>query len=268
MYRYLKTFQRTNHTPIYYLTAEQREDTDFQQALLNFADLSQKTTQLQINFNQRPNYRGTSAQIRHLRTEIQTQLQGTSLRHDPVRISGQPAAQAQLQQGFKVGTLAMLAIGSCIFALGLMLISRSVLHPLGWLTALDLSFVAGLQLTKLALRGVTRQPRLNWQVLLVTSGLFLSIASLQLIPFSFSYRHRRLPVKSWLLASLTDQGQRLRLPLCAVIAGALSLGLGHGAEFTQISLILIFASVMFNLIFPLLASAIGKLIHDLPHSKI
>ena len=267
-YNYLDGLQNSSTAKAYYITPGQLNDTDFQQSLINFASRSKRSTRLQVVFNQSPSTKYNQHRIAQLKNEIQTQLQGTNLHHDQIGISGQPVEQAQLQHGFKSGALLTILISGALFAVVLTLLSRSILRPLSWLFSLGLSYLAGLQLTELIFSYAIGQRQFNWQILMITSMIILGAGALILIPFSLSYRQHRLPVDSWLLSSLTRTGQQTRILLCIIIAGTVSLCLGHEVELIQAGSIITLSILIFSLIFPLLTGAVGKLIHDLPHSRI
>ncbi|QBP18908.1 MMPL family transporter [Acetilactobacillus jinshanensis] len=268
IYGYLSSLQRSSASHQYFITPGQIEDTDFQQSLINFTSQDERITKLQVIFDQAPSTRYNQSRIRHLISETHTTLQGTPLSHAKVAFSGVPVEQATIHKNAKLGLFISLVIITSIVLLGLSLISRSIFNPLFWLISFGISSLAGFQITELIVRYTTNQAQFNWQILLPVMTTLIGVAIIELVPLSLSYRHRSVDLTEWLHETFTSLGQNVTTILIIVTLTPLSLFFGMSYQFAQISLIVIITTIIFNWTLPLLASALGKYLKTLPHSRI
>lgn len=267
IYSYLSALQASDAAKIYYLTPEQLTSSQFQQSLIANTSENYKTTTLQVTLKNSATAKNMDSTVKHLQDEVNTQLQGTSLKNAQVAFAGQPVVQSTVQNSVMsyFGWIVALIIG--VFFVMLAIVGRSVLQPIYWLFTYGLATLAATQLAQLTVSFLTGNPSFNWQVPLITLVPVLVLGISQLMQVAINYRYNDLPFIDWLLPSLTEMGQTLRHRLFGVLAISLGLLFTGYAPIVTAGWIMIYTVLIFNVILPILIAAFGKLTVTLPLSK-
>ncbi|WP_054645553.1 MMPL family transporter [Secundilactobacillus oryzae] len=267
IYNYLGKLQASDAAKIYFMTPEQIMTPTFQRTVINNTSQNGKTTMLTVYLKKSADSHETLAITQKLQDQIQTQLQGTSLKKATVAITGQPVVQSEIQSSFERNLPRMILIVVGLMLLGLMIISRSVLQPAFWGATFLLSSLAGLQLAHLTMRFTSGDPQFNWQVIVLAMVPLTALAALQLIPLAIDYRYNEDSLLEWLLPAMSNSGQTLRHTLFISFMAVFGLAFLRFEPLSEIVLIFIFTAIIFNLALPVMVAALGKLTVTLPARK-
>lgn len=264
IYNYLSALQSSDAAKVYYITPEQLTSMQFQQSLLSNTSQDYKTTKLQVYLKDSATSHNNATTLKQLQSEVTTQLQGTRLSGVQIAYTGQPVVQNTVEQSIKdnIGWL-LLTIGVILFLI-IAILSGSVLQPLYWLLAFGLSIAGGVQLAQLTDHFMTGDPTFNWQVPLIIFVPLLLVGVIQLIQLALSYRFKDAAMLDWLLPGVTSLGQTLRYQLLTILVVCLVLFSANFAPLTQAGLIVLFTTIIFDIILPIVATAVGKLTITLP----
>ena len=101
IYSYLSALQTSDAAKVYYITPEQLTSMQFQQSLMTNTSQDYKTTQLQVYLKDSAASHNNAATLKHLQSEVNTQLQGTSLRHAKIAYTGQPVVQNTVEHSVR-----------------------------------------------------------------------------------------------------------------------------------------------------------------------
>lgn len=267
IYSYLTALQASDAAKVYYITPEQLTSMQFQQSLLSNTSQNYKTTKLTVYLTDSAAAKNPSATLEHLQQEVNTQLQGTSLAGATIAYTGQPVVQDTIRQSIKDNAIGLTALIVGVLLFMVALISRSVLQPLYWLMAYGLSFAASFQLAQLTNHFMTGDADFNWQVPLIAFVPVIVLGTYQLVELGLSYRFNDEPMLDWLLPGVTALGQTVRHYLFAILVLCLVLFTTGFNPLTQAGLIVGFTAIIFNLILPIIVTAVGKLTITLPAKK-
>lgn len=264
IYNYLSALQASDAAKVYYITPEQLTSSAFQQSLSTNSSADYKSTAITVYLKQSANSHDTSKTVAHLQSEVNTQLQGTALKNAKVAFTGQPVVQSTIKQSFHhyIVWIAVLVAG--IMFIVLAALSRSVLQPLYWLLTYGISVIASFQIGELINRFISGNADFNWQVPLIVMVPVITFGVTQLVELSLDYRHNEAPLLDWLLPGITASGQSFRHRLFGIIVVCLGLLAVNFAPLTQAGLIIIAAVIVFNIVLPIIAAAVGKLTVTLP----
>ncbi|UQS87141.1 MMPL family transporter [Nicoliella spurrieriana] len=260
IYDYLTGLAKSNVGAAYYITPTQLADTDFQQSLYTNNSADNKTTKLTVMLQSDPNNAAQTARtINNLQRTANVVLQGTELQSSTVAITGQPAQQTELRANFaKFGMISLVLIAAFILVV-LFIISKSILNPLFWLTTVVISFLAGLQLTTLMTHYAMGIDQLSWEALII-SGMMVSIIGLiEMTILAISYRQRQLPFFATIVEGVDQLGTIIRYISGFSIVIGLVLFAMNVQSLKQAGVIMIISTIIFNIIFPIVAVGLGKL---------
>lgn len=267
IYSYLSALQASDAAKVYYITPEQLTGMQFQQSLSDNTSQDYKTTQLQVYLKHSASSHNNAATIKQLQTEVKTQLQGTSLGQAKIAYTGQPVVQNTVEHSIRANAgWLMLTIGIITFLI-IALISGSVLQPIYWLASLILAVMGGVQLAQITSHFMSGDPSFNWQVPFITFVPLLIISVSLLIQLAISYRFRDSSLLDWLNPGVSSLGQTLRYQLFTTIVICLVLFSANFAPLTQAGLIILFATVIFDIILPITVTSVGKLTVTLPSMR-
>lgn len=267
VYSYLSALQTSDAAKVYYITPEQLTSMQFQQSLLSNTSGDYKTTQLQVYLKSSATSSNNAATLKKLKSEVNTQLQGTSLRTAQIAYTGQPVVQDTVEQAIKahIGTL-LLTIGVILF-LVVAIVSGSVLQPIYWLLTYGLAILGGVQVAQLTSHFMSGDPTFNWQVPLIAFVPLLIVGVSQLLQLAISYRFKETNLLDWVLPGVTSLGQSIRHVIFTILVFCLVLFTANFAPLTQAGLIILIATVIFNIILPIIVTAVGKLTVTLPSKR-
>ncbi|GAT17885.1 MMPL family transporter [Secundilactobacillus silagei] len=267
IYSYLSALQTSDAAKVYYITPEQLTSMQFQQSLMTNTSQDYKTTQLQVYLKDSAASHNNAATLKHLQSEVNTQLQGTSLRHAKIAYTGQPVVQNTVEHSVRanLGWL-MLTIGVLSFLI-IAMISGSVLQPIYWLASLALAVMGGVQLAQMTNHFMSGDPSFNWQAPMIAFVPLLVVSASLLIQLAISYRFKETSMTDWLLPGISSLGQNIRHQLFTVIIICLVLFSANFAPLTQAGLIILFATVIFDIILPIITTSVGKLTVTLPSKR-
>ena len=267
IYSYLSALQSSDAAKVYYITPEQLTGMQFQQSLADNTSQDYKTTQLQVYLKHSASSHNNAATIKQLQAEVKTQLQGTSLSHAKVAYTGQPVVQNTVEHSVRANAGWLMLTIAVITFLIIALISGSVLQPLYWLASLGLAVMGGTQLAQLTSHFMSGDPSFNWQVPFIAFVPLLVISASLLIQLAISYRFRDSSLMDWLKPGVSSLGQTLRYQLFTTIVICLVLFSANFAPLTQAALIILFATVIFDIILPIIVTSVGKLTVTLPSMR-
>ncbi|GAW98877.1 MMPL family transporter [Secundilactobacillus mixtipabuli] len=267
IYSYLSALQASDAAKVYYITPEQLTGVQFQQSLLSNTSQDYKTTQLQVYLKNSASTSNNAKTIKQLQSEVNTQLQGTSLSKAKVAYTGQPVVQDTIEHSLKANLGWLILTISLITFLIVALLSGSVLQPIYWLTTLGLAIMGGTQLAQLTNHFMSGDPSFNWQVPLIAFVPLLVISVSLLIQLAISYRFKENGMLDWLLPGVSSLGQIIRYQVFTTIIICLVLFSTNFAPLTQAGLIIVFAMAIFDIILPIIVTAIGKLTITLPSKR-
>lgn len=265
---YITGVKKSSAGNTFYISPQQINDTDFYQTKYNFASENQKITKLEVEFNDEPTGNTNLNNIHNMQNTVKTQLQNTNLRNVTVAYTGQPIENANVQtnfdRDFMVGTLMILAI---VFV-GLIIVSRSILHPLWWLITYVMSALAGLQATQLIMHYTTNDGRLNWEAFIAMIVPLGIIGTFELTLLAVSYRKQNPDMLGWLHNGIHSFGKTVSYVMFAtiIIMASLFFSLLHSLDF--IGLAIIITIIIFNVILPLVMGGLGKLSVTLPLAQL
>lgn len=266
--KYLNTLQTSDAAKVYYITPSQIEDTDFYQSMYNFNSEDQKATMLEINLKDAPDQSDNLKRVENLKQQVNLMLQGSRLQKSEIAYSGVPIDNAASQS--KGNQLTLIAFGTMILVLwiGLIIVSRSILHPLYWTITFVISAFAGLQITQMSLSYLTNNSVLDSNSIFMILTPVMLLAAIELIPLAISYRKDNPDMMKWLSYEINHFGQKVRYLIFGVIMIAIGLLYSNLNAFLYVSLTLIFTTILFNIALPLLITALGKLAIKLPQDKL
>ncbi|GAT18331.1 multidrug RND transporter [Secundilactobacillus silagincola] len=267
IYSYLSALQASDAAKVYYITPEQLTGMQFQQSLLSNTSQDYKTTQLQVYLKNSASSHNNSATIKQLQSEVNTQLQGTTLGKAKIAYTGQPVVQSTIEHSVRANTgWLILTIGVITFLI-VALLSGSVLQPIYWLITLALAVMGGTQLAQLTSHFMSGDPSFNWQVPLIAAVPLLVTSVSLLIQLAISYRFKEATMMDWLLPGISSLGQIIRYQVFTVLVICLVLFSANFAPLTQAGLIILFATAIFDIILPIIVTSVGKLTITLPSKR-
>ncbi|GLB47316.1 transporter [Philodulcilactobacillus myokoensis] len=266
IYSYLDGL-RSASKGFYYITPSQMADTDFQQNVYNYISTNQKMTKLSIEFQNAPN--GTTRkELSHLRSEINTELQGTNLKGSKIMFAGEPVKHATIQRNFQRSFFEAGLLSIAIILIVTMIISRSILHPIYWMGAFIISGLAGLQLTNFTMSFIFNTVRFNWYASLLITFILTMIAVWKLLPISLMFRKRNISMLQWFEPSLTTLGQSIRYTIAIVITIMIGLIFIPNAALMETAFTVIYTVIIFNIIIPIIVASFGKLSYTIPNPDL
>ncbi|MCH5462322.1 MMPL family transporter [Lactobacillus sp. LC28-10] len=264
IYSYLSALQASDAAKTYYITPEQLTSMQFQQSLASNTSQDYKTTQLQIYLKNSASSHNNAATIQQLQSEVKTQLQGTALSNAKIAYTGQPVVQNTVEHAIKTNAgWLLLTIGIITFLI-IAILSGSVLQPIYWLTSLALAVMGGVQLAELTSHFMSGDPTFNWQVPFIAFVPLLIISMSLLIQLAISYRFKEVSLLDWLQPGVSSLGQTLRYQLFTMVIICLVLFSANFAPLTQAGLVILFATIIFDIILPIIVTSVGKLTVTLP----
>ncbi|MCF6515260.1 MMPL family transporter [Lactobacillus sp. S2-2] len=266
--KYLNNLQKADITKAYYITAGQMEDTDFYQSMYNFNSSNQQITMLEVNMKDSPDNSSNHKRINKLEQQVNTMIQGSRLKNSDISYSGIPIDNAKMQQDALKFIPITLGIMMLILWIGLIIVSRSILHPLYWILTYVLSAFAGLQISQMTISYLTNDSLLDSNSILLIITPLLILATAELVPLARTYRKDNPDMMYWLSYEINDFGQKVRYLIFGTILIALGFAFGGLNTFLYVLLTIIITTILFNITLPLMATALGKLAIELPKSKL
>ncbi|AQW20838.1 RND transporter [Lentilactobacillus curieae] len=267
IYDYLDGLQSSQAANVYYVTPQQLKGSDFKQTMANFGSQDQKTTMLQVVFNKDTDSGSNLKRVKDVQQQIKLQLRGTPLAKAKVAVTGEPVIESTIESRMNnkfVFLLSVLIIG---MLLAVFILSRAILQPLYWTAAFVASAFTGFQLTYITMHFIAHVESFDWQVPIIAAGLLTAIASWQIISLGLSLRYTELPLLEWLIPTVKSYGTIVRYIVLVAIAFAIAMTFGASNALIEVALILIYTTLAFYLVLPMIIVSLGKLAVTLPSKE-
>ncbi|GAY72123.1 membrane protein [Lentilactobacillus kosonis] len=265
IYAYLDSLQNSQAANIYFITKKQLNGADFKQTLANFASQDQKTTMLQVVFDKTPDTGNNFKRINQLQSQIKLQLKGTPLASASVAIDGEPVIESTVESKMNDNFVILISVLVIGLLLGVFILSRAILQPLYWTAAFVASAFTGFQLAYLTMRFIVHVEAFDWQVPIIALSILTAMGSWQIISLGLSLRYTELPLIDWLIPTVKSYGTIVRYILLVVIVIAISLTFGASNALIEVALIVIYTTLAFYLVLPMIIVSLGKLAVTLPN---
>ncbi|WP_268913378.1 MMPL family transporter [Lentilactobacillus sp. SPB1-3] len=265
IYDYLDGLQNSQAANVYFITKQQLQGNDFKQSLANFASQDQKTTMLQVVFNKTTDNGNNRKRVDQLQQQIKLQLKGTSLANANVAIDGEPVVESTVETKMNNNFVIFISVMIIGLLLSVFILSRAILQPLYWTAAFVASAFTGFQLAYITMHFIAHVDSFDWQVPIIAVAILTAMGSWQIISLGLSLRYTELPLLDWLIPTVKSYGTIVLYILLVVAAIAISLTFGASNALIEIALIVIYTTLAFYFVLPMIIVSLGKLAVTLPN---